>query len=232
MRNLIKTPIFRFASQDPFRGQDLPTPPPNPLRLKNKIALITGGSAGIGQATALLFARSGVEGLVLADIDEKGGAKTLEMCKEVSKNLKAYFFKTDMRSPQGIKSLFEKTAQEFNSKLHVLVNNAGIMHSDDDNAVTTDEKVWDLTMDINLKAIFFCCKYGIPLMKGTGNSSIVNVASFVGLRGAATPQIAYTASKGGVLAMSRELAIIHAKEGIRVKLLHIKVVKILISMLK
>ena len=99
------------------------------------------------------------------------------------------------------------------------------MHSDDDNAVTTDEKVWDLTMDINLKAVFFCCKYGIPLMKGTGNASIVNVASFVGLRGAATPQIAYTASKGGVLALSRELAIIHAKEGIRVQLLHIKALK-------
>lgn len=90
------------------------------------------------------------------------------------------------------------------------------MHSDDDNAVTTEERVWDLTMNINLKGLFFCCKYGIPLIQKTNGGSIINVASFVGLRGAATPQIAYTASKGGVLALSRELAVIHAKQNIRV----------------
>jgi len=97
--------------------------------------------------------------------------------------------------------------------------NAGISHADDDNAVTTDEQVWDLTMNINLKGVFLGCKYGIPALKRAGGGSIINTASFVAILGAATPQIAYTASKGGVLSMTRELAVIHARENIRVNAL-------------
>ena len=208
-------PLFSFASKvDPFGGQYIPPPPPNPNRFKSKVAVITGGSAGVGQATALLFAQSGIEGLVLGDVNE--AQSTLEQIKEVTKGtVKAVFVKTDLQKPEQIKNLMETAYNKF-GKLNILVNNAGIMHGDDDNAVTTDEKVWDLTMNINLKGLFFCCKYGIPLIQKSHGGSIINVASFVGLRGAATPQIAYTASKGGVLALSRELAIIHAKENIRV----------------
>lgn len=103
--------------------------------------------------------------------------------------------------------------------LHILFNNAGIMHSDDDDATHTEESVWDLTMAINVKGVFLGCKYGIPALRRAGGGSIINTASFVALLGAATPQIAYTASKGAVLSMTRELAVIHARENIRVNAL-------------
>jgi NAD(P)-dependent dehydrogenase (short-subunit alcohol dehydrogenase family) len=101
----------------------------------------------------------------------------------------------------------------------VLFNNAGIMHSQDDDAVATDEAIWDLTMNVNAKGIFLGCKWGIPALRRAGGGSIINTASFVALLGAATPQIAYTASKGAVLSMTRELAVIHARENIRVNAL-------------
>jgi NAD(P)-dependent dehydrogenase (short-subunit alcohol dehydrogenase family) len=104
-------------------------------------------------------------------------------------------------------------------RLDVLFNNAGIMHSDDDDAVATDEQVWDLTMSINAKGVFLGCKFGIPALRRAGGGSIINTASFVALLGAATPQVAYTASKGAVLSMTRELAVLHAREGIRVNAL-------------
>jgi NAD(P)-dependent dehydrogenase (short-subunit alcohol dehydrogenase family) len=100
-----------------------------------------------------------------------------------------------------------------------MFNNAGIMHSDDDDAVSTDLEVWDLTMDVNAKGVFLGCKYGIPALRRAGGGSIINTASFVALLGAATPQVAYTASKGAVLAMTRELAVVHARENIRVNAL-------------
>jgi NAD(P)-dependent dehydrogenase (short-subunit alcohol dehydrogenase family) len=109
-----------------------------------------------------------------------------------------------------------RIAEETYSRLDVLFNNAGIMHSADDSAITTEEDVWDLTMAINLKGVFLGCKYGIPALRRAGGGSIINTASFVAIMGAATPQIAYTASKGGVLAMTRELAIVHARENIRI----------------
>jgi NAD(P)-dependent dehydrogenase (short-subunit alcohol dehydrogenase family) len=110
-------------------------------------------------------------------------------------------------------------AEQHFGALHVIFNNAGIMHSADDNAVTTEEDVWDLTMAVNLKGVFLGCKYGIPALRRAGGGSIINTASFVALLGAATPQIAYTASKGGVLALTRELAVVHARENIRVNAL-------------
>jgi NAD(P)-dependent dehydrogenase (short-subunit alcohol dehydrogenase family) len=112
-----------------------------------------------------------------------------------------------------------RAAEETYGKLNILFNNAGIMDSRDDDAVNTEEDVWDLTMAINLKGVFLGCKYGIPALRRAGGGSIINTASFVALLGAATPQLAYTASKGGVLAMTRELAIIHARENIRVNAL-------------
>jgi len=103
--------------------------------------------------------------------------------------------------------------------LNVLFNNAGIMHSDDSDAVHTSEAVWELTLAINLKGVFLGCKYGIPALRRAGGGSVINTASFVAHLGAATPQIAYTASKGGVLALTRELAVVHAREHIRVNAL-------------
>ena len=112
-----------------------------------------------------------------------------------------------------------RAAEESFGRLDVLFNNAGISHPNDDDAVATEEKVWDLTMNINLKGVFLGCKYGIPALRRAGGGSIINTASFVAILGAATPQLAYTASKGGVLAMTRELAVIHARESIRVNAL-------------
>src|SRR5258707_12214251 len=110
-------------------------------------------------------------------------------------------------------------AEKAFGRLNVLFNNAGIMHPKDDDAVSTDEAVWDQTLDINAKGVFLGCKYGIPALKRAGGGSVINTASFVARMGAATPQIAYTASKGAVLSMTRELAVIHARENIRVNAL-------------
>jgi NAD(P)-dependent dehydrogenase (short-subunit alcohol dehydrogenase family) len=110
-------------------------------------------------------------------------------------------------------------AEKAFGKLNVLFNNAGIMHAKDDDAVATSEEIWDLTLDVNAKGVFLGCKYGIPALRRAGGGSVINTASFVARMGAATPQIAYTASKGAVLAMSRELAVIHARENIRVNAL-------------
>ena len=110
-------------------------------------------------------------------------------------------------------------AENAYGRLDIMFNNAGILHSEDDDAVGTEEKIWDLTMDINAKGVFLGCKYGIPALRRAGGGSIINTASFVALLGAATPQVAYTASKGAVLAMTRELAVVHARENIRVNAL-------------
>ena len=111
------------------------------------------------------------------------------------------------------------TAESEFGRLDVLFNNAGIMHSADDDAISTDEEVWDVTMSINAKGVFLGCKYGIPALRRARGGSIINTASFVAVVGAATPQVAYTASKGAVLAMTRELAVVHARENIRVNAL-------------
>lgn len=185
------------------------------MRLDNKVALISGGGSGIGRETALLFAKEGAS-VVIADINEKGG---LETVAEIEKNGGiASFIKTDVSKAADNEAMVA-FAEEKYGQLNILFNNAGIMHSDDDNAVTTEESIWDLTMNINAKGVFLGCKYGIPALKRAGGGSIINTASFVAILGAATPQIAYTASKGAVLALTRELAVIHARENIRVNAL-------------
>jgi NAD(P)-dependent dehydrogenase (short-subunit alcohol dehydrogenase family) len=182
------------------------------MRLQDKVALITGASSGIGRETALLFAAEGAC-VVVADVNDAGGNETVEMVR--AHGGKAVYAHADVSKVADCEHMVSVAEKGF-GKLNILFNNAGIMHGSDDNAMTTEESVWDLTMAINLKGVFLGCKYGIPALQRAGGGSIINTASFVALMGAATPQIAYTASKGGVLAMTRELAIIHARQNIRV----------------
>lgn len=185
------------------------------MRLEGKVALITGAGSGIGKETSLLFAAEGAK-VVAVDVNDPAGSETVTLVKK--KGSDAVYVHADVSKAADCENMVRVAEQTF-GKLNVLFNNAGIMHSDDDNAVTTEEAVWDLTMAINLKGVFFGCKYGIPALRRAGGGSIINTASFVALLGAATPQIAYTASKGGVLAMTRELAVVHARENIRVNAL-------------
>jgi NAD(P)-dependent dehydrogenase (short-subunit alcohol dehydrogenase family) len=185
------------------------------MRLENKVALITGAGNGIGRATALLFAAEGAK-IVAVDIKDKDGLETVQMIKNQGHS--AIFVKADVSKSLDCEHMISKAESDF-GQLDILFNNAGIMHNDDGDAVGTTESVWDLTMNINVKSVFFGCKYGIPALRRTGGGSIINTASFVALLGAATPQLAYTASKGAVLSMTRELAVIHARENIRVNAL-------------
>lgn len=185
------------------------------MRLANKVALITGAASGIGRESALLFAREGAR-VVVADVNDEAGAQTVAEIEEAGGA--AAYVHADVSNPAHCENMVNVAETSFGG-LHILFNNAGIMHSDDDNAVTTSEGVWDLTFAINVKGVFFGCKYGIPALLRAGGGSIINTASFVAHLGAATPQLAYTASKGAVLAMTRELAIIHARQNIRVNAL-------------
>ena len=185
------------------------------MRLKDKVALITGAGNGIGRETSLLFAQEGAK-VVAVDIIDDAGQEVVELIKADGGD--AVYVHADVSRASDSENMVNVAEQTF-GKLNVLFNNAGIMHSNDDNVMTTDEDVWDLTMNVNLKGVFLGCKYGIPALRRAGGGSVINTASFVALLGAATPQIAYTASKGGVLAMTRELAIVHARENIRVNAL-------------
>ncbi len=180
-------------------------------RLQDKVAVITGAAGGIGRQTAILFAKEGAK-LVITDVNDAGGNETLDLVREHTED--AIYLHADVSKAADN----EKTialAESTYGGLHILFNNAGIMHGDDGNAMQTSEAVWDLTMDINLKGVYLGCKYGIPALQRSGGGTVINTASFVAILGAATPQLAYTASKGGVLAMTRELAVIHARENIR-----------------
>ena len=182
------------------------------MRLKDKVALITGAGGGIGRETALLFAQEGAE-IVSVDVNLNTAQETAELVR--ANGGMATYFEADVSRAASCQSMVQHAEETF-GKLNVLFNNAGIMHSQDEDAITTEEDIWDLTMNINLKGVFLGCKYGIPALRRAGGGSIINTASFVAIMGAATPQIAYTASKGGVLAMTRELAVVHARENIRV----------------
>ncbi|TWU07324.1 Levodione reductase [Symmachiella macrocystis] len=185
------------------------------MRLENKVALITGGGSGIGRETSTLFAAEGAK-VVVVDVNDTGGEETVATIQ--SAGGEAVYVHADISQAADCENMV-RTAEDSFGGLHVMFNNAGIMHGDDGDAEQTTEKIWELTMAINLKGVFLGCKYGIPAIRKSGGGSIINTASFVALMGAATPQLAYTASKGGVLAMSRELAVIHARENIRVNAL-------------
>ena len=185
------------------------------MRLSSKVALITGAGSGIGREASLLFAREGAA-VVAVDVNEQAARETMALVQE--QGGRAAACRADVSQASDCEQMIACAEREF-GKLDVLFNNAGIMHGKDDDAIATDEAIWDLTMNINAKGVFFGCKYGIPALRRAGGGSVINTASFVALMGAATPQIAYTASKGAVLALTRELAVIHARENIRVNAL-------------
>ena len=185
------------------------------MRLKDKVALITGGGSGIGREASLLFAREGAA-VVVVDVDDDAGRRTVD--EITSRDGRASYVHADVSSPKDCEAMIAHAERAF-GRLDVVFNNAGIMHSSDDDAITTSVETWDLTMDINARGVFLGCKFGIPALRRAGGGSIINTASFVAKLGAATAQVAYTASKGAVLSMTRELAVIHARENIRVNAL-------------
>ena len=184
-------------------------------RLEDKVALITGAGSGIGREAAQLFAAEGAA-VVAVDLDLEGAQQTAATIGAAGGRAIAH--RADVSAAAECEAMVA-AAEEAYGALHVLFNNAGVMVAGDDDAITTEESVWDLTMDVNAKGVFLGCKYGIPALQRAGGGSVINTASFVALMGAATAQIAYTASKGAVLALTRELAVIHARENIRVNAL-------------
>jgi NAD(P)-dependent dehydrogenase (short-subunit alcohol dehydrogenase family) len=185
------------------------------MRLKDKVALITGAGSGIGRESALLFAGEGAA-IMVVDVNDQAGAETVSLVEKAGG--RAAYCRADVSKDADARQMVAMAEQKL-GRLDVLFNNAGIMHARDDDALATTEDIWDLTLAINAKGVFLGCKHGIPALRRAGGGSIINTASFVALMGAATPQIAYTASKGAVLAMTRELAVIHARENIRVNAL-------------
>jgi NAD(P)-dependent dehydrogenase (short-subunit alcohol dehydrogenase family) len=185
------------------------------MKLADKVALITGAGGGIGGEASLLFAAEGAR-VVVVDVDDGAGRKTVQAVE--ARGGRAAYIRADVSNASDCEAMVTFAEKTF-GKLDVLFNNAGIMDSRDDDAVKTPEDVWERTLAINLKGVFLGCKFGIPALRRAGGGSIINTASFVALLGAATPQLAYTASKGGVVALTRELAVIHAREKIRVNAL-------------
>jgi NAD(P)-dependent dehydrogenase (short-subunit alcohol dehydrogenase family) len=173
------------------------------MRLEGKVCVITGAAGGIGVATAECFAREGAR-VVGVDLREHGvGDLSLQ---------------ADLTDEAAVQELY-RDAREQMGRIDVLFNNAGISPNDDSSVLETGLEAWQRVQDVNLKSVFLCCKYGIPHLLENGGGSVINVASFVAVMGAATSQISYTASKGGVLAMTRELGVEFARRGVRVNAL-------------
>ena len=185
------------------------------MRLRGKTAVITGGGSGIGRQSSLLFAQEGAA-VVVADINDQAGRETVRMIGD--EGGQAVYEPVDVSKRKDCQRMFDQAERHFGT-VNVVFNNAGILLAEDGDAQSTEEEIWDQTMRVNLKGVFWGCKYGIAALQRAGGGSVINTASFVALLGAATPQIAYTAPKGGVLAMTRELAIVHARENIRVNAL-------------
>ncbi|KIV90832.1 hypothetical protein PV10_05440 [Exophiala mesophila] len=187
-----------------------------PGRVAGKTALITGAAGGIGLETAILMLQEGAS-VVLTDISEPALERALAKIHElIPKPIgRVSTIKVDVSKESDIASAIE--AQDEHGGIDIIFNNAGIMHAQDDDAVNTSDKIWDLTQSINVKGVWYGSKHAVLSMRRNKkkSGSVINVASFVALVGAATPQLAYTASKGAVLAMTRELAIVHARENIR-----------------
>jgi NAD(P)-dependent dehydrogenase (short-subunit alcohol dehydrogenase family) len=178
--------------------------------LDGKVAVVTGAASGIGAAAARRLAEEGAR-VVVADLsDEAGGA--------VAAEVGGLYVRVDVTDSDGVRALYRTAADHF-GHVDVLVNNAGISPPDDESILDTDLDAWRRVQDVNLTGVFLCCKHGIPHLLEAGGGSVVNTASFVAVMGAATSQISYTASKGGVLALSRELGVQFARQGVRVNAL-------------
>jgi NAD(P)-dependent dehydrogenase (short-subunit alcohol dehydrogenase family) len=180
-------------------------------RLDGKVCVITGAAGGIGREAALLFSEEGAK-ICVADVAEEAGGKTAAECRD------AFFFAADVTSDASVRALYAETANRYGG-IDVLYNNAGIMPPDDSSVLDTGEDTWHKTLAVNATGVMLCCKHGIPHLLERGGGSVINVASFVAILGAATSQISYTASKGAVLAMSRELAVEFARRNVRVNAL-------------
>lgn len=179
-------------------------------RLDGKTSVITGGCSGIGLATARRFAEEGAR-IVIGDLDDSRGP-------DVAAELGGVFLRTDVTDPAQVRALFA-LAQSTYGSVDVAFNNAGISPPDDDSILTTGLAAWKRVQEVNLTSVYLCCQAALPYMLEQGRGSIINTASFVAVMGAATSQISYTASKGGVLAMSRELGVQFARRGVRVNAL-------------
>jgi NAD(P)-dependent dehydrogenase (short-subunit alcohol dehydrogenase family) len=180
-------------------------------RLDNKVVVITGSASGIGREAALLFSEEGAK-LCIADVVAEQGEQTASECND------AFFHQVDVSDPQSVENMYRATAIRYGG-IDVLYNNAGIMPAEDASVLDTEPDAWQRVQDVNTKGVYLCCKHGIPYLLERGGGSVINVASFVALMGAATSQISYTASKGAVLAMSRELSVEFARRGVRVNAL-------------
>ncbi len=181
------------------------------MRLEGKVALITGGASGMGKVASRLFASEGAK-IVLTDVaDEPGEATAAEIRGDGGE---ARYVHADVSKEADAEAMVAAAVEAFGG-LDILYNNAGVMPNDDGSVHTNTEATWDLVLGINVKGVAFGCKYGIPAMIDSGGGSIINVASFVAWMGAATSQTSYTASKGAVLAMTREIAVEYARKGIR-----------------
>ena len=179
-------------------------------RLEGKVAVVTGGASGIGLATVRRLAADGAT-IVIGDIDPDEG-------KAAANEVGGQFVPTDVTNETDVQNLFA-TANDSHGSVDIAFNNAGISPPDDDSILDTEPDAWHRVQEVNLTSVYLCCKAAIPYMRRQGSGSIINTASFVAVMGAATSQISYTASKGGVLAMSRELGVQFAREGIRVNAL-------------
>jgi NAD(P)-dependent dehydrogenase (short-subunit alcohol dehydrogenase family) len=182
-------------------------------RLDGKVAVITGAAGGIGREAALLFSSEGAS-VCVADLGAAAspGQEVAAGCRE------AFFQPVDVSDAPSVQEMYAETARRY-SGVDVLYNNAGIMPPDDDSILVTEPDAWDRVQAVNARGVYLCCKYGIPCLLERDGGSVINVASFVALMGAATSQIAYTASKGAVLSLSRELAVQFARQGVRVNAL-------------
>ena len=185
-------------------------------RLDGKVCVITGAGGGMGREASLLFTEEGAR-VCVADLDATAAAETVRLC-DGSVAAAAFAMAVDVADEGQVAALMAAAAERFGG-IDVLYNNAGISPDDDASILTTTVEAWQRVQDVNTKGVFLCCKHGIPYLQARGGGSVINVASFVAILGAATSQISYTASKGAVLSMSRELAVQFAREGIRVNAL-------------
>ena len=180
-------------------------------RLEGKVCVITGAAGGMGREAVLLFCAEGAK-VCVADVDRQNGEQTATDANE------AFFFEVDVGDPQSVQGMYAETKERFGG-IDVLYNNAGISPGEDGSILETEPEAWDRVQAVNTRGVYLCCKYGIPHLLERGGGSVINVASFVAILGAATSQISYTASKGAVLSMSRELAVQFARQGVRVNAL-------------